>query len=217
MANKLEHSQHCHKDAIRTQGSLDGFVVWTPSATPSSHSTLSSPTPNNTSPSGEALSTTQSQYTLAGLHHAPHDNTSTDTATKAPLHEAREEQEGGSDNETDDEVEELIEGSDLVGRAEAAGVWSQAEIQKRLDDILAKEGVKWAMPYHQVRLESCPMTTVLINIKLHQYQFLQEFSNLHSKGRKTIEASTLMAEIHQVTKCWKLGLRARLTDVMVDD
>ena len=127
-------------------------------------------TPNNTSsgpsPSSEALSTTQSQYTLAGLHHASHDDASTNTVTEAPMHEAREEQEGGLDNETDDEVEELIEGRDLVGRAEAAGVQSWPEIRKRLDDILAKEGVKWAMPYHQVRLESCPMSTVLIDIKV---------------------------------------------------
>src|SRR5258708_6593781 len=188
MANKSKCSQHHHKDAIRTQGSLDGFVVWTPSVTPSSHSTLSSPTPNNTSPgpstSGEALSTTQSQYAPAGLHHAPHDDASTDTVTEAPLHEAREEQEGGLDNETDDEVEELIEGRDLVGQAEAAGVWSWPEIRKRLDDILTKEGVKWAMPYHQVRLESCPMSTVLIDIKVVSVSVSSRVLKSAFKGEK---------------------------------
>ncbi len=68
----------------------------------------------------EALSPTQSQ-------HAPHD-AGGDTVTKAPLHQAREEQEGDSGNEMDDEVEELIEGRDSVGGAEADGVWSWPDI-----------------------------------------------------------------------------------------
>src|SRR5271170_3467322 len=35
-------------------------------------------------------------------------------------------------------------------------------------------------------------------MQLRQYQFLREFANLRVKGRKAIEASTMMADIHEI-------------------
>ncbi len=147
MANKSECSWCHHKDAIRTQGSLDGFVVWTPSATLSSHSTLSS------------------HPTTPALAPAPV------VRLCQPL-----------------KVSTHWQGCIMPPMMMPAPIlWLRHQCMrpgKRLDDILAKEGVKWAMPYHQVRLESCPMSTVLIDIKVVSVSVSSRVLKSAFKGEK---------------------------------
>jgi hypothetical protein len=159
MANKSERSHRRYKEVIRTQGTLDKFIFIRSSST-STHSARSSHSWDTLSASDAASDTgsNRTQSSLAQNQHMGSHNTSdteVDVMIGVPSHRPAEEEESDPVDETDDEVEELIEGRDPGGSGgkEANVVQSWPDIRKKLDSILAKEVVKRAMPYRQVRFK----------------------------------------------------------------
>lgn len=85
-------------------------------------------------------------------------------------------------DQTDGEYEELVYGSTTTVVGDAPQMKSWLEVRKQLDDIMRREKARHQIPFSQLR----------------QYQLLQEFANLRVKGRKAMEASFMMAEIHKI-------------------
>ncbi len=159
---KSPQSQLRYKNASRTQSKLDTFgFTRAPSTTQntrptvSSHAPASSPDTSDTDTRSMSFREWEVQTQSSDRPWLPSPNSNQEQFTMARTRSQQggvKDLEGGGEPETDDEVVELIEGWEFSSMTHVDNVKDWPEIHRQLDKILAKEELKWVMPYHQVRI-----------------------------------------------------------------